>query len=53
VCEAMNKKQFMECLHAINPAITTQEVIYTVLFRTIYCVLYSKYSVLTVLKTER
>ena len=26
VCEAMNKKQFMECLHQINPAITTQEV---------------------------
>ena len=28
VCEAMNKKQFMECLHQINPAITTQEVSY-------------------------
>lgn len=26
VCEAMNKKQFMECLHIINPSITTQEV---------------------------
>jgi len=26
VCEAMNKKQFMGCLHQINPAITTQEV---------------------------
>jgi hypothetical protein len=26
VVEAMNRKQFMDCLHAINPAITTQEV---------------------------
>jgi uncharacterized membrane protein YgcG len=27
VCEAMNIKQFMDCLHTINPAITTQEVL--------------------------
>jgi hypothetical protein len=26
VVEAMSRKQFMDCLHAINPAITTQEV---------------------------
>jgi hypothetical protein len=26
VVEAMNRKQFMECLHVINPAISTQEV---------------------------
>ena len=26
VVEAMSRKQFMDCMHAINPAITTQEV---------------------------
>jgi hypothetical protein len=26
VVEAMSRKQFMDCLHSINPAITTQEV---------------------------
>lgn len=26
VVEAMNRRQFMDCLHTINPSITTQEV---------------------------
>lgn len=37
VCEAMNKKQFLECLHVINPAITTQEVhTFIVMFKICY-----------------